>query len=151
MAARLTEKQKQKICADYALTESYRAAARLNGCSDRTVKRVVCEMRDFSQKVRRKKEQDEADVLQYMDAQRERVCKIIDIGLSVLPDRLASAKSASEVTTALGTIIDKWTGARQLQSRGDTAEDDALTASIRALGEKMEAERVRAKDDPAAE
>lgn len=109
MAARLTDKQKKKIAADYANLESYTATAKLNGVSVNTVKRIVTGMHDFAEKVTQKKEQNTADILTYMEQQRDRVCEIIDVGLRVLPDKIADAKSASEVTTAMGTLIDKWT------------------------------------------
>ena len=43
MAARLTDKQKKKIVADYLESGSYRATALHNGVSDNTVKRIVLE------------------------------------------------------------------------------------------------------------
>lgn len=109
MASRLTDRQKKKIVADYANLESYTATAKINGVSHHTVKRVVEEMPEFSENIRQKKEQNTADILAYMEEQRQRVCNIIDVGLNALPDRLENAKTATEITTALGTIIDKWT------------------------------------------
>ena len=109
MAARLTDLQKKKIIADYARLESYNAAAKLNHVSDNTVKRIVLEMRDFTEKVEQKKEQNTADILEYMEKQRDKVCEIIDAGLAVLPEKIADARSATEITTAIGTLIDKWT------------------------------------------
>ena len=41
MAARLTDRQKKKIVADYLETESYNATAKINGVSKDTVKRVL--------------------------------------------------------------------------------------------------------------
>lgn len=40
MAARLTDKQKKKIVADYVELGSYNATAKRNGVSDGTVKRI---------------------------------------------------------------------------------------------------------------
>ena len=50
MAARVTDRQKKKIIADYLETESYRAAAKKNGVCDATVKRIVMACSDFKQK-----------------------------------------------------------------------------------------------------
>ena len=58
MAARLTDRQKKKIVADYARLESYNAAAKLNGVSDMTVRRVVMANGEFLEKVAQKKEQN---------------------------------------------------------------------------------------------
>ena len=46
----------------------------------------------------------------YMESQRETVCQIIGKGLAVLndPAKLAEA-TPSQITTAIGTLIDKWT------------------------------------------
>ena len=97
MAARLTDKQKKKIVADYLETGSYRATARKNRIADGTVKRIVLECSDIEQKVAQKKEENTADILAYMESQKGLVCEIIGKGL------------AAQITTALGTLIDKWT------------------------------------------
>ena len=54
-------------------------------------------------------EENTADILAYMESRRKQVCDIIEIGLAVLPEKIQTAKTASEVTTALGTLIDKFT------------------------------------------
>lgn len=108
MAARLTDKQKKKIVADYLEVQSYSAAARMNGVTHQTVKRVVQESSDFSEKLQKKKDENTADILAYMEARKERVCEIIDISLEVLPEKIMNAKTAADVTTAMGTVISKW-------------------------------------------
>ena len=108
MAARLTDRQKKKIVADYLELGSYRAAGRQNGVADGTVKRIVEECSDIKQKIAQKKEENTADILAYMEAQKNRVCEIIDISLEVLPDKIRNAKTAADVTTAMGTVISKW-------------------------------------------
>lgn len=117
MAARLTDKQKKKIVADYLEVQSYSAAARMNGVTHQTVKRVVQESSDFSEKLQKKKDENTADILAYMEAQKERVCEIIDISLEVLPDKIRNAKTAADVTTAMGTVISKWA---EVKDSGDS-------------------------------
>lgn len=73
MAARLTDKQKQKIVADYLETGSYRATAKMNGVADGTVKRIVLECGDIGQKIEDKKEQNTADIIAYMERDRKSV------------------------------------------------------------------------------
>ncbi len=68
MAARLTDKQKKKIIADYVQLGSYNAAAKLNGVSNHTVKKVVSEAPETSKKLQQKKEQNTADVIAYMES-----------------------------------------------------------------------------------
>ena len=55
MAARLTDKQKKKIIADYTENGSYRATARMNGVSTDTVKRIVLADGEIVQKATQKK------------------------------------------------------------------------------------------------
>ena len=138
MAARLTDRQKKKIVADYLELGSYNAAAKLNGVSNHTVKRVVLEVPEISEKVKQKKEENTADILAYMEGKRKAVCEIIEVGLSVLPDKIKTAKSASEVTTALGTLIDKWSAVSG--GPADTAKEDELSKSLREMAEELESD-----------
>lgn len=108
MAARLTDKQKKKIVADYLELGSYRATAKKNKVADGTVKRIVLECSDIEQKVAQKKDENTTDILAYMESRRQTVCDIIEVGLQELPEKLQNAKTATEITTALGTLIDKW-------------------------------------------
>ena len=110
MAARVTDKQKKKIVADYLESGSYRAVARQNGVNASTVKRIVESCDDFKQKAAQKKAENDADVLAYMEKQRGLVCNIISLGLNALndPEKLADA-APSQITTMIGTLIDKWT------------------------------------------
>lgn len=117
MAARLTDKKKQKIIADYLDNQSYSATARMNGVTHQTVSRIIKESSEFSEKLQKKKADDTADILAYMDSKRDIVCEIIETGLRVLPDKIENARTASEVTTALGTLIDKFTMVRSLAEK----------------------------------
>lgn len=110
MAARLTDKQKKKIVADYVQLGSYNATAKANGVSLNTVKKIVQGNADIAEMCKRKKEENTADILAYMDSKRGVVCEIIGNGLTVLndPEKLKEATPA-QITTAIGTLIDKWT------------------------------------------
>lgn len=109
MAARLTDRQIKKIIADYAQLGSCNAVAKLNGCAPNTVKKFVQNNADIAELCRQKKEENTADVLAYMDAHKDLVCSFIGKGLELLndPDKLKAA-SLSQITTAMGTLIDKW-------------------------------------------
>ena len=110
MAARLTDRQKKKILADYVQTNNYCATAKINGVSATTVKNLVRANADIVEKCEQKKEENTADILTYMESQRDVVCQIIGKGLAVLndPAKLTEA-TPSQITTAIGTLIDKWT------------------------------------------
>lgn len=137
MAARLTDRQKKKILADYVQLGSYNATAKINGVSATTVKNIALANADFVEKCERKKEENTTNILAYMESQKNVVCEIIGKGLAALnaPEKLAEA-TPSQITTALGTLIDKW--AIISGSPADTAKDDALSQSLRELAEGLE-------------
>ncbi|MGI6014345.1 MAG: helix-turn-helix domain-containing protein [Oscillospiraceae bacterium] len=137
MAARLTDKQKKKIIADYAVLGSYNAVAKLHGISKDTVKRTVQNCGDFAKKAQQKKEQNTADILAYMESKRSIVCEILGKGLEALnsPEKLKEATPA-QITTAMGTLIDKWTAIGG--GPKDTAEEDGLSRSLKEMAEELE-------------
>lgn len=139
MAARLTDKQKKKIIADYVELGSYNAVAKTNGVSKDTVKRIVQSCEDFGQKAKQKKEQNTADIIAYMESKRAIVCEILGKGLEALndPDKLKEATPA-QITTAMGTLIDKWTAISS--GPADTAKEDDLSRSLRELGKELESD-----------
>ena len=139
MAARLTDKQKKKIVADYLESGSYRATGKKNNVSGQTVKRIVSECCDFEQKVAQKKEQNTVDILAYMESQKGIVCEILQKGLAALnsPEKLAEA-SPSQITTALGTLIDKW--AMISGGPSDNGKEDELSKSLREMAEELESD-----------
>lgn len=140
MAARLTDKQKKKIVADYLESQSVNSAAKKNGVSWGTAKTVLDEMGNIEEKLEEKKEQNTADIMAYMESKRDIVCQILDKGLNALndPEKLKEA-SPSQITTALGTLIDKWA---LITGRGpaDTMQEDELSKSLKELAEGLESD-----------
>lgn len=110
MAARLTDEQKKKIIADYVESGSYRATAKKFGISDNTVKKICSENAQIAQKCAQKKEQNTADMLAYMESRKEKAQKAVDAYLDVLTDpaKIKAAK-LSEIATAMGIVVDKFT------------------------------------------
>ena len=141
MAARLTDKQKKKIVADYLELGSYNATAKANGVSKDSVRRIVQDSEDFAQKAKQKKDENTADILAYMESQRGLVCDIIDKGLLELskPGKFERA-TPIQITTALGTLIDKWS--MVTGSPTDTAQEDDLSKSLRELAEELESDDI---------
>ena len=110
MAARLTDKQKKKIVADYLELGSYNAAARKNGISNHTVKRIVLETPEISKKVQQKKEQNTADILSHMESQKDEVIRVLDEYLAAMRDPAKIRRAGVvQLATALGIVIDKYT------------------------------------------
>ncbi len=139
MAARLTDRQKKKILADYVQTNNYCATAKINGVSATTVKNIVLANADIVEKCEQKKEENTADVLAYMDSRKDLVCSFIGKGLEMLndPEKLAAA-NLSQITTAMGTLIDKW--GMIGGAPADTKKDDDLSASLRELAEELQSD-----------
>lgn len=139
MAARLTDRQKKKIVADYLETESYNATAKKNGVCGQTVRRVVEESQGITENLKQKKEQNTTDILAYMESKRNIVCEILGRGLDALNDteKLKGATPA-QITTAMGTLIDKW--AAISGGPADTAKEDDLSRSLRELGKELESD-----------
>lgn len=139
MAARLTDKQKKKIVADYVELGSYNAVAKMNGVSKDSVKRIILSCDNFAQMAKQKKEDNSNDILAYMESKRNIVCEILDKGLEALnsPEKLREATPA-QITTALGTLIDKWTAISG--GPADTAKEDDLSRSLRELAKELESD-----------
>ena len=139
MAARLTDRQKKKIIADYVQLNNYCAVAKINNVSATTVKNIVLASADFVEKCEQKKEENTADVLAYMDEHKDLVCSFIGKGLEMLndPKKLAAA-NLSQITTAMGTLIDKW--AMIGGSPADTIKEDALSKSLKEMAEELESD-----------
>lgn len=115
MAAHLTDRQKKKIIADYVNTQSVNAAAKMNGVSWDTVKRLLEKTGDVEKKLEEKNRENTKDILAYMESQKGLVCEIIGKGLEALndPEKLANAPP-NQITTALGTLIDKWAMVKEM-------------------------------------
>lgn len=139
MAARLTDKQRKRIKADYLELGSYNAVAKLHGVTRQTVKNVVTDDAEIGQLLQQKKEQNTADIIAYMESKRGIVCEILGKGLEALnsQDKLKEATPA-QITTAMGTLIDKWTAISGGPS--DNAKEDDLSRSLRELGKELESD-----------
>ena len=139
MAARLTDRQKKKILADYVQTNNYCATAKVNGVSATTVKNLVRANADIVEKCEQKKEENTADVMEYMNDHKDLVCSFIGKGLEMLndPEKLAAA-NLSQITTAMGTLIDKW--AMISGGPSDNGKEDELSKSLREMAEELESD-----------
>ena len=139
MAARITDRQKKKILADYATLGSYSATAKINNCSANSVREIVKKNPESAELFARKKAENTTDILSYMESQKKMVCEIIGKCLMALndPDKLAMA-APQQITTAMGTLIDKWSALRG--GPADDVKEDGLSASLRELAEEMESD-----------
>nr|DAK79364.1 MAG TPA: hypothetical protein [Caudoviricetes sp.] len=106
---RIEQERRMKILADYTLEGSYRAAARKNGVSPDTVRRIVRENPEMVKVADTQKNARARDLMSYMQGKADTVCEIIGNGLGVLsdPERMQEAK-LRDIATMLGILIDKW-------------------------------------------
>lgn len=106
---RIEQERRVKILADYTLEGSYRAAARKNGVSPDTVRRIVRENLDMVKVADTQKNARARDLMSYMQGKADTVCDIIDNGLGVLsdPERMKEAK-LRDIATMMAILIDKW-------------------------------------------
>lgn len=140
MAARLTDRQKKKIIADYVQLESYNAVAKLNGVSHQTVKRIVSENPEMDKKLQQKKEQNTADIIACMDSQKDDVCELLRLYLNELKNPLKiQAAALKELAVVLGVVIDKYTKFVGYNI-SDAQSEDALSKSLRELGEGLKSD-----------
>lgn len=139
MAARLTDKQKKKIIADYVQLGSYNAAAKKNGVSNHTVKRIVLGVPEIADKVQQKKDENTRDILAYMESQRDDVCEFLRLAMEQLknPEKLEKAQ-LQQVATTMAIIIDKWTAISG--GPADTAREDELSKSLKEMGKELESD-----------
>lgn len=136
MAKHLTDKQKKQIIADYVELESYNAVAKKYGVSANTVKTIVISDSEIAKNCKEKKEQNTKDILSHMEQKKDKVCEIVDKYLDALLDSKKIEKATtSQLTTALGTLIDKWTAIGG--SGGTEDREDGLSKSLRELGEEL--------------
>lgn len=106
---RIEQERRMKILADYTLEGSYRAAARKNGVSPDTVRRIVREDPEMVKVADTQKNARARDLMSYMQGKADTVCDIIDNGLGVLsdPERMKEAK-LRDIATMMAILIDKW-------------------------------------------
>lgn len=109
VAARLTDKQIKRMIADRAEGMSYRALAKKYHVSATTIGRQLRNDPETAQKVAQKKEENTADILSHMETKKEMVTQLIDRYLEELLDEEKIKRATlNQLTTALGTVIDKW-------------------------------------------
>lgn len=139
MAARLTDKQKKKIIADYVQLGSYNATAKANGVSLNTVKNIVQGNADIAEMCNQKKKENTADILDYMDGQKKDVCEVLGICLNELKKTDRYKKTPpQQIATTMAILIDKYTAFGN--GPKDESEEDGLSRSLRELGEGLESD-----------
>lgn len=130
--AKLNDKSRKQMIADRANGMSYSQLAKKYNVSITTVRRTLIGDPETAKKVTQKKKQNTSDILAYMDDQTAKVCEVISLGLDALldPNKFADA-APQQITTALGTLIDKWTHRAEAKEATLERTDDPLTVSLK--------------------
>ena len=132
--------EKEKLMLQlYAESGSYTDVARKLGVSLNTVKNHILAPNnaEFAEECKEKAKKRGEDILSHMETKRDLVNQIIDTYLEKLLDPMLIERSTtSQLTTALGTLVDKFTMSNA--KAGTTQrEDDPLSKSLKEEAEKM--------------
>lgn len=133
--AKLTDKQRKKIIAESVNGSSIRALAAKYGVSTTTIQRVLKSDEKLTQKVAKKKEENTASILAFMDSKKNDVCTLIDKLLAAMADedKLAAA-TVNQLATAMGIVIDKYTATETPQTT--SGSENNLFEAINSCGEE---------------
>lgn len=134
MGAKLTDRQKKRIIADYVQLHNYRKTAKLNNVAESTVRKVVSENPVCADLCALKKEQNTRDMLSYLDSKRGEAQDLLGLYLQAMadPDKIAEA-TLPQLSTAFGTIVDKF--AMLGDQSGIEAPDDGLLEALSAAAD----------------
>ncbi len=108
--AKLTDKQKKKIIADYVETQNYSEVARINNVSVNAVKNIVLADEETAKKCKQKKEENTQSTIEYMQTQHESKKRILDKILKAIEekaDNIDMFTNIKDLATAYGIILDK--------------------------------------------
>ena len=129
MAKHLSDREKKQIIAEYIACGSYNAVAKKYRIADTTVKRIVERDPEMQRKAEQKKTENTKDVLAFLDLKKEDACLFIEKALEALcsTEKIAAAP-LSQIATAMGIVIDKFTASGMLQNTQEREDDGLLEA-----------------------
>lgn len=128
---KLTDKQKKKIIADYIDNNNYSETARMNNTTDTTVRRIIRENKDVSEKVEQKKEENSRDMVEYMKNKDNDKKRIVDLCFKALDKKLSNLDmftNVKDIATVYGIIMDKELKFRELELRKQEIENQKNTS-----------------------
>ena len=131
--AKLTDKQKKKIIADYVENQNYSETARMNNVSDVTVKDVVTKDKTTLKKLEEKKLENTQSTIEYMQNQHESKKRILDKILKAIEekaDNIDMFTNIKDLATAYGIILDKELKVLELNSKNSNSNELAKVDEI---------------------
>ena len=131
--AKLTDKQKKKIIADYVDNGNYSETARMNNTTDTTVRTIIKDNKDMAlKKMEQKKQQNTKDILEYMEETKDKRKKIIDLCLEKMEERLNKDElmNIKDIATAYGVLVDKSLKVNEMKSSGNNLNTNVPTIKL---------------------
>lgn len=143
--AKLTDKQKKKIIADYVETQNYSETARINNVNEKTARRIIKEQdnEDMVKKAEQKKLENTQTTLEYMEEQHQTKKEIIDNLLNAINEKSKNVDmftNVRDLATAYGILIDKELKYAEIKSNTNinTEKNGILNELIGALNKAKE-------------
>lgn len=124
--AKLTDKQKKKIIADYIETQNYSETARINNVADNTVRAIVLDNKEVAEKLEQKKQENTNDILKYMDEIYDKQKRIIDLSLTAIEEKLQKPDmftNVKDIATVYGVIFDKALKYKEMKIKNSELKD----------------------------
>lgn len=153
---KLTDKQKQKIIADYIETNNYCETARMNGISEAAVRKIIksIDEEELKKKFEEKKQQNTEEVLDAMKKRSNKKIQLIDKIFNAMDSKLENVDmftNIKDLATAYGIIVDKELKLRELELQNKQSQNikDAI-ADLPKLADLIRItpeEREKHKDD----
>ena len=131
--AKLTDKQKKKIIADYVDNGNYSETARMNNTTDTTVRTIIKDNKDVAlKKMELKKQQNTKDILEYMEETKDKRKKVIDLCLEKMEERLNKDElmNIKDIATAYGVLVDKSLKVNEIKSSGNNLNTNVPTIKL---------------------
>lgn len=108
--AKLTDKEKKQIVADYVDCENYREVARKHKRSVETIRRVVKADKDIRKKVTQKRKENTKDTLTFMEEQKDKIQNTLEallLAMNYKAINLDEKATIRDLAMAYGIILDK--------------------------------------------
>lgn len=140
----LSDFQKKQVVAERIAGKRISEIAEKFGVAANTIRNILRNSEDFEQLCTEKKTEEVKNILDCMEEQSEKVASIIQLGLDLLPEKLQNA-NPTQISTVIGTLIDKWTLLKPRSEEKGSATDQ-LSESLKNLAKEMDAETKKADD-----
>lgn len=125
--AKLTDKKKKKIIADYVETGNYSETGRMNGISDVGVRRIVEKDESVLKLLEEKKQENTQSTIEYMQTQHEKKKRILDKILTAIEEKVEDIDmftNVKDLATAYGILVDKDLKILELQKDRKTQNEE---------------------------